>query len=71
MTLFFITLQCVGFTLALVLGSLGYGGSAFWDLSHLRPIFNGAILTSLLMPFAICLMIFRLEFLKEIFKKEK
>ena len=71
MTLFFITLQCVGFTLALVLGSFAYGGSAFWDISHLRPIFNRAILTSLLMPFAICLMIFRLEFLKEIFKKEK
>lgn len=68
MVLLYITLQCVGFVLALFFASIGYGRA--FDLSDYHSIFNEIIFVCLLTPFIICLLLFRMEFLREIFKKE-
>lgn len=70
MVLLYISLQMVGFVLALAFASLGYGGSSFWDLSAYHYIFNIIIYIALLAPFTICLLLFRMDFLRAIFMKK-
>lgn len=69
MVLLYISLQSIGFILALAFASIGYGNQAVFDLSDYHYIFNRIILICLISPFLICLLLFRFEFLKEIFEK--